>query len=231
MPDATPDGPERHRADQDQQIAADLDYFGRVLDATLNEPRAIELLTPIELLAPDAFGEDGLHALVALLQQARDDYAARARASAATAAASEAKKPLRRDALRLYAKFRRTTRALFRHDPAARTALGLDDDVPDALGLAVTQARTAYTNAGLAPYAERTAKRGYPAERLAERLAGLAALDAATEALDRAEAQEIEATTKRDASYGAIHARFGEFRETARPILEDEPELLRRIGL
>jgi hypothetical protein len=215
----------RQNADQDRQIEADLSEIERILTNTLSEPEALALLTPIE------FGPDALDGLFERHAATREAYATRARAMAAHEAAVRAKDAQEAICRADYSEFRRVARARYRDDEAAHTALALNGSTPKGLDPFLTRARGSYDNAGQEPYATDLGRRGYTPERRTALLAGLQALIDAREAQQNTAGRALEATRTRDAAMSALRVGFAEFRDTARPILEDHPELLRRIGL
>ena len=211
------------RSDNDQQLAADLTRYERVLTAARDDADAQAHLGAVGY-APERL--DGLLALVATARQA---YEARTAGMSAEEDASTDKKAAFAAAQKSYADFRKVARALFRDDPDALTALGLNDEAARALDPFVTQARAGYGAALPDGGAETLAAAGYTRERLDALTAEANALVSASRDFTAAEARAKATTAARDASAEAAQKAFGTFRDIARTVLP--PDLRDRIGL
>ncbi len=135
--------------------------------------------------------------------------------------------------------FRLVARAVF---PALndRVNLRVMGDVPDDLQRFINMAHTAYTTGGEPAYAEKLAKRGYPAERLEklhEFLDALAWLDAAHEAASESAdsgetaAPAADGKAERDAAYNELKAFMKEIKGVARAAFRKDPDALAQLGL
>ena len=220
-PEPRPEG----RSDNDQQLAADLTHFERVLTAARDDADVQAIL------APTPYPPDRLDGLLALVDSARTAYEARTAGMSVEEATSLAKKAAFASARSSYAAFRIIARALFLDDPEALTALGLGDEPARALDPFVTQARAGYAavstlgRGGPAAMAEA----GYTPERLAVLTAEVNALVDAARGFTAAEERAKTATTTRDTEAEAARKAYATFRDIARVLL---PANLRdRIGL
>ena len=135
--------------------------------------------------------------------------------------------------------FRLVARAVF-PSLSDRMNLRVMGDVPEDLQRFINMAHTAYTTAAEGPYADKLAKRGYPADRLRtlnEFLDALAWLDAAHEAAEEsAESGEpaptpAEGKEERDAAYNELKAFMKEIKGVARAAFRKDPDTLAMLGL
>lgn len=213
------------RADNDQQLAADLTRYERVLTAARDDADAQEHLGAV------GYGPERLDGLLALVASARTAYEARTTAMVAQGAASAAKTAAFDSASASLYAFRKIARALFRDDDGALDALELTDEPPRALDPFATHARSSYAGvATLAPEKAATlAEAGYTSERLATLTGEVQDLVDAARDLTAAESRAKKATATRDGEAEAAAKAYGTFRDIARTVLP--PDLRDRIGL
>ena len=116
-----------------------------------------------------------------------------------------------------YSKLRGLGKSAFMKDPEGRQFVGLDGREPDSLPNFIGAARN-LANSGSRPgYAEKLAKKGVTAARLADLSAKLDALEAADAAQEAAKAAAPKARVKRDASAQEISDWIAEFKTFASP--------------
>lgn len=216
----TPSSP---RADNDQQLAADLTHWTQVLTAARDDADAQEKLAPV------GYGPVALDAILTEVDEARTAYQARTAAKAAAGGSFKKEGAEATAARKAHADFRVIARAEYDDDEEAQTALGLNGRQPRALGTFLTHAQSGYTAAKGEPYQTVLAERGYTPERLDALLADLVVLLKADRDSTAAGSTAKKSTATRDDEAKEARGAFDKFRSIARRVL---PQDLRdRIGL
>ena len=220
-----PDPRPTERSDNDQQLAADLAHYERVLTAARDDDDAQAVLSGV------GYGSERLDGLLATVASAQTAYEARTAGKSAAEAADEAKETADASARSSYSAFRKIARALFRGDDDALTALGLNDPEARALDPFVTQARAGYgAVAGLPGEGPQTmAEAGYTADRLAALAGEVQALQDAERDRTAARGRAKKTTRVRDVEGAAARTVYSTFRDIARTVLP--PDLRDRVGL
>jgi hypothetical protein len=116
-------------------------------------------------------------------------------------------------------------------DPVGRQFVGLDGREPDSLPNFIGAARKLTASGSKPGYAEKLAKKGVTAAKLADLNAKLDALEAADAAQEAAKAAAPKATAKRDASAQELADWVAEFKTFAKAQFKDRPDILKRWGL
>ncbi|KAB8140013.1 hypothetical protein F8S13_25345 [Chloroflexia bacterium SDU3-3] len=131
-----------------------------------------------------------------------------------------------------YMRLVKLTRVALKHRPEAASILGLHGDRKRSLSGWFAQAQQFYD--GLATHPEITAKLtayGITADKLAAARAEYSALRAAYNAQAREHSAAQQATAARDAAFDALDEWMSDFIAIAKIALEDEPQLLEKLGI
>jgi hypothetical protein len=130
-----------------------------------------------------------------------------------------------RDAYQALAKL---ARAIYLHDPAKLSALGLDAPAPKATSAFLTSAFTLFDNAAtlraLSGY-------GYDTVKLASERAKIAAMRDADDAQEIAKGEAQQATVAQESALDAMNDWVAQYRKVARIALRGKKQLLEQIGV
>jgi hypothetical protein len=148
-------------------------------------------------LGPRGFDTQRLDDAIAVCDAAQAKWNARQQAMAVQLECTLRVNDLFDTAVKSYADFRETARAIF-PDEAALKALGATAAVPDDLEVFLTQARSAYAAGRTAPYTAALSPHGYPVAVLEAELGKLDVLQAASKAQAQAISDAQKATRERD---------------------------------
>ncbi len=225
----TPSTPKLSGSVEDHAIEQYIIDSGRFLEETRVSTDLCEVLNRY------GFDDEELSIGMALQGAAMRAYSANHAGSPPDRSAVELKAKVA-EARDEFDEFRLVARAVFL-PMADRANLRVMGDVPDDLQRFINMAHTAYTTAAQEPYAEKLAKRGYPADRLKsleEFLDALAWLDAAHEAASEATdpgSTDPGGKEERDAAYNELKAFMKEIKGVARAAFRKDPETLAKLGL
>lgn len=131
-----------------------------------------------------------------------------------------------------YMRLVKLTRVALKNNPEAASILGLHGDRKRSLSGWFAQAQQFYD--GLAAHPEITAKLtayGITADKLAAARAEYSALRAAHNAPSHERGAAQQATATRDAAFDALDEWMSDFIAIAKIALEDEPQLLEKLGI
>jgi len=165
-----------------------------------------------------------------LQEQAFADFVAQGEAEAEQKTATKAFLAVDKTARATYSKLRALGKSAFMKDPEGRQFVGLDGREPDSLPNFLGAARK-LTESGSKPgYAEKLARKGVTAAKLADLSAKLDALEAADAAQEAAKAAAPKARAQRDASAQELADWLAEFKTFAKAQFKDRPDILKRWG-
>ncbi len=182
-------------------------------------------------LAEGGYAAAELQLFDGLQKTAFTDFVTQGQAEAEQKAATLRFKAADKAARRTYAVVRTKGKAAFMKDPVGRQYVGLDGREPDSLLGFIGSGRKLIKSGAEPGYAEKLAKKGVTAAKLADLGAKLDALEAADAAQEAAKAAAPKARVQRDASAQALFDWVAEFKMFAKGQFGDRPDILKRWGL
>ena len=212
------------RMDQDKRILESLAHARRLMTTVENHD---ELAGE---LAAYGYTEEAITTCRGLIDAAQTAVDARQDAMGEQDAAYEELHLADETARRTYADYRAVTRALYQDKDDCRK-LGLNGNVPKDREKFLTLARTSYTAARKAPYAETLAAYGFDADALDAAKAELDALNDAQSRRQYADGVARDATLTRDHAVETLETWINRFRRIARVALRDRPGLCVELSL
>ena len=157
---------------------------------------------------------------------------ARVAASGAARLATAQAHAAERRAWASYQALAQLARAVFQHEPARSTTLGLVGHTPRGTSGFLAAAGTLFANAlGVAPIGATLADYGYDAARLERELAVVRAFDQAYRAQVVAFGAARRATSERRAALAALSRWVAQYLKIARIALRDQPTLIEKLGI
>ena len=198
-------------------MAAEIADAKEMIDTARGSPAIVALLAPV------GYPDTELQAGLKLHAAAQEAFAGRQSSLGGKGEAKSAHDSTSDAARGEFADYRMTVQANFKPG-AARVALGASGKMPGAQDKFITLARSAYTAAQQAPYADTLAKSGFTAARLQAALDAVEQLSQQTSAQDGAVGAAKGATDERNAAFAALQAWVGKFRQLARLALKRHPE-------
>jgi len=160
-----------------------------------------------------------------------DTVNAQAAAAGAQRLATQRCDAAEKQARKNYKALTKIARAVFSANSPERAALDLRGPMPESLSGFLGAARTLYDNAlSVAHVKEAIAEYGYDAARLAAEQAALAACEQARQAQIAAMSAAIEATQTQTAALKALQGWMVRYRAVVTTALENDPQLLERLG-
>lgn len=195
----------RTNAEQDQNVADFISEVKRRIAAV----RANSVLAA--KMADRGYDAAGLDEGDSFADEAQNRFTARQEAIGARERDSAALTLARTDARKGITDLRTTIRAVFKTDPAAKSALGVVGTLPEDADTFVTTSRATLAAAGREPHAAKLAKRGYGPAGFAKRTAEIDAFVAAKAALDGSTANAVASTEARDKAVSTLREWTNEF--------------------
>ncbi|MEI6882385.1 MAG: hypothetical protein WCK82_13785 [Bacteroidota bacterium] len=138
----------------------------------------------------------------------------------------------RKTANATYMKYMRIARVVFRNSRNEAESLMLNGDRKNSFTGWVEQCRVFYNNA-LASQSilDALAKKGLTKTMLEAGLASIADVEKANAAQSKEASEAVKATADRDAALDLLEHWFADFRDISFAVLDEKPELIRKMGL
>jgi hypothetical protein len=202
-----------------------LTQFGVARQIITNSLNVSEIL---DLVDGYNYNEDKLNEGMALVEAAEAASNTQTVKAGAQKTATETFLDARAAAKDAYQALAKLARAVYVHDPAHITALGLDGPAPKQtmafLGAAFTLFDNAATLSALADY-------GYDAARLASERAKITAMSEADNAQEIAKGEAQQATVEAESALKAMNEWIAQYRKILRIALRGKKQLLEWLGI
>jgi len=215
----------RVRSAQDKKMEKKLIVAGQLGKALLDETEVSEELKE------GSYDQHELLRFMGMQKKGWDDFVIQGQTAAEQKLATKRFNVVNQSTRKTFTKFRGMGKSAFMKDPEGRQAVGLNGIEPDSLTLLIGAGRKLTAAGGKAEYAEKLAKKGVTAVKLADLGAKLDALEAANQAQEAAKAAAGKALAQRNASAQLVFDWVAEFRTFAKAQFTDRPDVLKRWGI